>query len=74
MLFNVQDINCSRSAKIRKLEVESAGSETLWKSKKYNDVEFIDSSKGVLLRSENGHRWRLSINNDGALSTIDIDG
>ena len=35
-----------------------------------NDIEITDFTKGVILRSPNNSRWRLTITNSGALSTV----
>lgn len=33
------------------------------------DIEIIDSSKGVILRSPNGTRWRVTVDDAGTLNT-----
>ena len=33
-----------------------------------NDIEITDSSKGLILRSPNGTRWRLGVSNAGVLT------
>lgn len=37
-----------------------------------SDVEITDATKGVILKSPNGSRWRLSVDNDGSLRTTSI--
>lgn len=37
-----------------------------------DDIEITDSAKGVILKSGNGTRWRLTMNNDGALQTTSL--
>lgn len=37
-----------------------------------SDVEVTDSTKGLILKSPNGTRWRVTINNAGALSTASL--
>jgi hypothetical protein len=34
-----------------------------------NDIEISDSTKGLILKSPNGSRWRINVGNDGALTT-----
>lgn len=36
------------------------------------DMEITDSAKGVILKSPNGSRWRVTIDNTGALTTTSI--
>lgn len=36
------------------------------------DFEITDLSKGVILKSPNGNRWRLTINNDGSISSSSL--
>jgi hypothetical protein len=36
------------------------------------DVEVTNSAKGVILKSPNGTRWRLTVGDDGALSTTSL--
>lgn len=38
----------------------------------HNDIEVADLSKGVILRSPNGTRWRLTLNNDGSVTTTSL--
>lgn len=33
-----------------------------------DDIEITSASKGIILRSPNNNRWRITINNDGTLS------
>lgn len=37
-----------------------------------NDVEITDSTKGIILRSPNGSRWRITVDNTGALVRTSI--
>ena len=37
-----------------------------------NDIEITDSTKGIILRSPNGNRWRTTITNSGTLSSVQI--
>jgi hypothetical protein len=36
------------------------------------DIEITDSTKGIILRAPNGTRWRTTVTNSGALSTVSI--
>lgn len=36
------------------------------------DIEITDATKGVILKSANGTRWRVTIDNDGSLRTTSI--
>jgi hypothetical protein len=36
------------------------------------DIEITDPDKGVILRSPNGTRWRIQVDNDGVLYTTDL--
>lgn len=36
------------------------------------DVEVTDATKGIILKSPNGTRWRVTVGNDGALSTTSL--
>jgi hypothetical protein len=36
------------------------------------DVEVTDATKGIILKSPNGSRWRITVNNSGVLSTTSI--
>lgn len=37
-----------------------------------NDVEVTDTTKGIILKSPDGSRFRVTVNNDGALITTEI--
>jgi hypothetical protein len=37
-----------------------------------NDIEITDSTKGIILRSLNGNRWRITITNSGTLSSVQL--
>lgn len=47
-------------------EVTDTGSTTT------NDIEITDTTKGVILKSANGTRWRIGITNDGALTATSL--
>lgn len=44
----------------------------LLQPKTKTDFEITDLSKGVILKSPNGNRWRLTINNDGSISSSSL--
>lgn len=37
-----------------------------------NDVEITDATKGVILKSANGTRYRITVDNDGSLITTEV--
>ena len=37
-----------------------------------SDIEITDSAKGLILKSANGHRWRVTVNDSGTLVVTDI--
>ena len=37
-----------------------------------SDIEITDSAKGAILKSANGHRWRVTVNDSGNLVTSDL--
>lgn len=50
-----------------------SGSEYVLTGTKYEiDIEVTDSSKGIILKSPNGTRWRLTIDDDGLLTQEDL--
>jgi hypothetical protein len=36
------------------------------------DIEITDPSKGIILRSSDNNRWRLTIDNDGVLTVTGL--
>lgn len=36
------------------------------------DIEVTDTTKGLILKAPNGSRWRLTIENDGSLTTTSL--
>jgi hypothetical protein len=55
------------SGTTRTLTVPNA-SGTLALTQQSSDMEITDSTKGIILKSANNTRWRITINNDGTLS------
>ena len=51
----------------------TAGITVSGQGKVAKDFEVTDSTKGLLLKSPNGHRWRLQVTNAGALVLLDLD-
>ena len=47
-------------------EVTDTGSTTT------NDIEITDTTKGVILKSPNGTRWRIGITNSGELTATSL--
>ena len=41
----------------------------IYDQKYYGDQEFMDPQKGIILRSPDGTRWRVLVDNTGALTT-----
>ncbi len=37
-----------------------------------NDVEITNATKGVILKSANGTRYRITVDNDGSLITTEV--
>jgi hypothetical protein len=55
---NLSDVNTALAAK-----ADVVGS---------SDVEVTDATKGVILRSPDGSRWRITVGDDGSLNTTEI--
>lgn len=60
-------LNCS------KLDVDVQGIKTQGKSASKQDVDIETIGRGVIIRSPNGHRWRVLISDTGVLSGVDLD-
>lgn len=37
-----------------------------------HDIEITDATKGVILKAADGGRWRLTVENDGSISTTKL--
>ena len=55
------------------VEVELSGYVVSGKRTGSDDVVVEDSDRGLVLTAPNGHRWRMTIANNGAASWTDID-
>jgi hypothetical protein len=53
----------------REVNAGTPGAWTVMGSTTASDIEITDSSKGVILKSPNGSRWRITVNNAGQLTT-----
>jgi hypothetical protein len=61
----------SESGKIECDTVESAA--TGVKVRGGGNVEIQEANRGVILRSRNGHRWRLTVTDTGVGQWLDLD-
>ena len=63
----LEDVEC------RKLDVDSAGLTVRGKNASQQDVSVETLGKGIVIKSPNGHRWRLLISNSGSITGVDLD-
>ena len=57
----------------KKLDVDVEGFKTKGKGASQQDIEIEVHGKGIVLRSPNGHRWRIVISDAGVISGVDLD-
>lgn len=61
------------AAKVFSIEIDVAGVKTLGKLASTQDIDIETLGKGLILRSPNGHRWRLLVSDTGVFSGVDLD-
>ena len=69
----IAGVNTPKDIACERLTVNVTGASLKGKTLSDHDIEIGNVAKGLILRSPNGHRWRLLISNVGLISGFDLD-